>query len=441
MTTNPYDLSDFNYFQDATEHENYSCFGSQSWSKIALQMSYYEPAVRHAVYALGSLLNDSITSQQGEVECPARTLQHYTESISYLNQGFSFTSYSPRTALVLCLSFIYIELLRNNIGQAIAHCRGGLTIIANHENSTTEETVEPCLPRAFTRLHAEVQLHGNPQEKHESSQPAILELGCSILPPRFKDIDHSRSVLEHISLATFHTLRRLKRLTGGSARIPQEGASLELLALVHAIEEQKDALALWHQMSLALRMRHTQPIAEEVAAMSILEVQYTAQNLMLACLDDPFEMCFDTEDFLVGFERIIALAEDFVNHKQIQSRFQLSLDTGLLPALFFVALKCRVPELRSKAVDIMRLCPHREGLWHRGRLIQVAMWKAHKEGLYIGIPEPADRIYLETADLVASSDGGNRIVIRYRQGVEAREVSETWDEAISKRCAWMADVI
>ena len=443
VTSDPHDLSDFYYFQDATEHESYGCFGSQSWSKIALQMSFYDPAVRYAIFALGSLLNDSVKSQQGDVDFPKRTLHHYTRSISILSHGISSTGFSPRVALVLCLAFVWIELLRNDIGRAVAHCRGGLAILANRANSPGEETVESCLVRAFTRLHAQVQLHGNPAARLEQ----VPEAGVgnhfyeAILPLSFENTDQSRLHLEHISLSTFHTMRRLKRLNGGSTRIPGAQMSLELFTTTCIIEGQKQALTQWHQVFLALRTQRRSPMPQELAAMSILEVQYIAQKLMLACLDDPFEMGFDSDEFRDGFERIVILSEELSHDKHFQSRFQLSLDTGLLPPLFFVALKCRVPELRSKAIDLMRTCPHREGLWDRGRLVQVATWKAQKEGLYAGVPAPAARIWCETADVVTNDQGQDRIVVKYKQGIQAREVRETRNEAMGKHLASMSDMI
>jgi hypothetical protein len=217
--------------------------------------------------------------------------------------------------------------------------------------------------------------------------------------------------------------------------------SSELFSITCIIEGQKKALAQWYQVFVALRTQRAPPTPQERVALSILEIQYTAQKLMLTCLDDSFEMCFDTDEFREGFERIVILSEELSHDKHFQSRFQLSLDSGLLPPLFFVALKCRVAELRTKAIDLMRICPHREGLWDRGRLVDVATWKAQKEGLYAGLPAPAARICCETADVVTNNQGQAYIVVRYRQGIQAREVRETRDQAIGKHLATMSDMI
>jgi hypothetical protein len=151
-------------------------------------------------------------------------------------------------------------------------------------------------------------------------------------------------------------------------------------------------------------------------------------------------MCFDTEMFQAGFERIIALAKDFTDRQKQKSTFQLSMDTGLLPPLFFVALKCRVPHLRLKAIDLMTSCPHREGLWCRASLVQVAQWKAYKEGLGVGMPASGVRISRETAQVVGNEDDCH-VVARYRQGADEREVAELWDQRIGKHLASMSDMI
>lgn len=74
--------------------------------------------------------------------------------------------------------------------------------------------------------------------------------------------------------------------------------------------------------------------------------------------------------------------------------------------LFFRILKCRNLALWRKALSLLLLSPHREGMWHRLNVIQYAEWK-------IGIMERGRGPLLETETLP--------------------EVAKIWNE-------WMEDV-
>lgn len=47
-------------------------------------------------------------------------------------------------------------------------------------------------------------------------------------------------------------------------------------------------------------------------------------------------------------------------------------EMGVLPPLYFTAIKCRHQELRLRALSLLRQAPRREGLWDREELVAVA---------------------------------------------------------------------
>jgi len=126
--------------------------------------------------------------------------------------------------------------------------------------------------------------------------------------------------------------------------------------------------------------------------------------------EDPKETAFD--DFVSQFETIISLAGTFVNHEAagsvemasatscpsvpmttspptqnslsltaqselsspfLSSKVPFTFEMGIIPCLYFTAIKCRCPSLRRKAIELLsKVTPQREGLWDSRMLGKVA---------------------------------------------------------------------
>ncbi|KXT05633.1 hypothetical protein AC578_5659 [Pseudocercospora eumusae] len=65
------------------------------------------------------------------------------------------------------------------------------------------------------------------------------------------------------------------------------------------------------------------------------------------------------DQYTKTFEEVVRLAGIYVDFK-LHERPSFTFELGALPALFVVALKCRVPSLRRKAIDLMHRSPGRE---------------------------------------------------------------------------------
>jgi hypothetical protein len=51
-----------------------------------------------------------------------------------------------------------------------------------------------------------------------------------------------------------------------------------------------------------------------------------------------------------------------------------SMDLGIVAPLFVVATKCRVPTLRRQAIELLRGCSRREGMWDSELTARIAHW-------------------------------------------------------------------
>ena len=82
------------------------------------------------------------------------------------------------------------------------------------------------------------------------------------------------------------------------------------------------------------------------------------------------ESCFN--NYLPHFVRIVESAERFQDVAASCPEADFTFEMGVLPPLFFTALKCRFPGLRQRTIDTMDRAPRKEGLWDREELLAVS---------------------------------------------------------------------
>lgn len=110
-----------------------SNFDREFWSRIVLQMGQLEPAIRHAVIALGYLVKKepgSLKHARSVAMTDKTLLLYYNRAVRHLVDRMAESSYSVEVGLVACLLFICIEFLRGDYYAALTHLHSGLKIIA-----------------------------------------------------------------------------------------------------------------------------------------------------------------------------------------------------------------------------------------------------------------------------------------------------------------------
>jgi hypothetical protein len=137
------------------------------------------------------------------------------------------------------------------------------------------------------------------------------------------------------------------------------------------------------------------------------------------------------DEYQSDFERMISLAESLVQ-KTKEKAFVYSFDTGVIVVLLYVVLKCRDIELRTKAVDLLKQAPVREGMWKRESVLELAEWKVQKEEAYRKsdphntLPNHA-RIYAEGAREKVVN-GKRETIILYKRGSTIEGGEDVWEE-------------
>ena len=104
------------------------------WTWTVPYLCIQEPAVRHAIVALGAALRGyRLAEPRGSSTSPSRmevfTLDQYGQAMTLLRQANGEAAGVTATTLVCCLAFVMIECLRGNWEDALQHLRAGLAIV------------------------------------------------------------------------------------------------------------------------------------------------------------------------------------------------------------------------------------------------------------------------------------------------------------------------
>jgi hypothetical protein len=68
--------------------------------------------------------------------------------------------------------------------------------------------------------------------------------------------------------------------------------------------------------------------------------------------------------FISNYRRIASLCQSLVKAELLGYRVNFSSDLGLVPVLYYVAMNCRVIEIRLQALEMLEATPRREGMWN-----------------------------------------------------------------------------
>lgn len=160
ISGNRRELRSLDFFRSETIPQLRGIFGSDFWEGSVLRTSFHEPAVKHAVIALGSLhenlyLNDDEFRDDWDRDSRVFAMEQYLKSISCLTQAGK-----PQTidvTLMTCALFICFEVctihcicwltkliiakaLRGQLGSAIRHVDGGVKIITDFLSASASKS-------------------------------------------------------------------------------------------------------------------------------------------------------------------------------------------------------------------------------------------------------------------------------------------------------------
>ncbi|CZT48667.1 uncharacterized protein RSE6_09399 [Rhynchosporium secalis] len=382
----------FDFFRHRTAADLSGFFPSQFWDGLLLKASYSEPAILHAVIALGTLHEmfqdgksgvslDVLTSEKRKF-----ALQQSNMAIGYLTRPSSnFTPRSSEAVLMACLLFICLEVFQGNHNSAIAHLDSGLKIMRSMGCS------KPHANAKFTSAHF-----------NGAEQNDLMYLFCRL------DIQASTYLPGRQTLYDLPTGGRPFLL---AIRVPESFSSIseanislhiqvcEVVRFIHPARQYRESAELL-DLDMPLGLRFASPLSKELL---VTQKERTKQldrwlNTMNAFLKDPkvvlgpqdlrgavllkmqqittsimlastiFNDQTEYDRLTLDFERVIVLASNLLmcpinSTKKVEQKPYCSFDMGVVPSLYNAACRCRDPFIRRRAISLLEQSARREGIW------------------------------------------------------------------------------
>ncbi|KAL4908349.1 hypothetical protein BDW74DRAFT_175038 [Aspergillus multicolor] len=346
----------YSYFQHYTVPTLSDSFDSHLWQEVLCRMSQSDPAVYHAVIALGAVHQDSETygmplpGQDLKNEWHLFALEQCGRSFALLSRRHS--SQDPRfreIILLCCLLFVMIQLLRGQYDDAFLHLQSGLKVLdETMVSGSSERPIAPCILAAFANLEAQALQYGvckDLRSIHEAAHPAE---GMDNLTP-FNNLSEARRAFDFLTSTAFQFILLCKDLTDEEILRDYDFLHYRQLQVLS---------------QLGIFVHRFEPFScstlppDEKRGADVLRIQLRSVGLQIKIAlvrDEAVLNCYSPE-----YETHVNMIAGLLSKYPVV-RPTVVLEAGIVSPLYYAALWCRDYSVRHRAIDILLSWPHREG--------------------------------------------------------------------------------
>jgi hypothetical protein len=436
-------------------------FNSDVWDKMILQASVDEPAIFHAVAAVGAayrsayvaratnsyrMLDGLATDEDGAV-----ALQEYNKAIRCLK---GFLTRQDRQALRICLMscilFILFEYLRRDLRTADTHLVNGLRLMRGLQTEISERpellvlgnppsSTDELLVETFARLDLQTAPFGF--ESKWTSQyiyvPSTTPFDHCMMPQVFDSVQEARRFMDGILSSTYRHLSQHCRVVTGTAR--GDRVHFDREEILHA-------LTIWREAYDRTVLRSKGQLID-ILAYKVLRM-YCSMAEIMSSIAGPSHSQLDFDLYHGIFQSIIDQAEDILAgaaehhkvmpHEAYSGNKVFTAEMGFLPPLYYTGLKCRHPHLRREATRLLRKHPYLEGIWDSDLAAKIVerVTELEEASVFVGHEFSNTRgATTHSSELPILPDSSRYLQVRVvlpKSGVTALElecVKQVWDEA------------
>ncbi|PWY73123.1 hypothetical protein BO94DRAFT_607606 [Aspergillus sclerotioniger CBS 115572] len=385
----------FQFFLEKTVPQLAGDFECAFWGRLLLQSVHHEPVIRHATVALGSLhehFNCDAAPFRLGTDSPHTSfaLRQYLRAMRCLMPTPSH-SQPLDIYLISCILFACFEAMRDYYGPAITHITSGLNILSEIRNPSSTST-PLCIGRTpyvpidilcglFTRLQGQVivTVHRIGAARCNLWPELVINLDQPIV---FQSLADARETLE---IYTYYYRQRSTEL------LYQTHPTDTTTTINPAITLRDTSLILLSHWSTALDtflQQHTTILTpRERRAASVLQLRkidcFVALDILQAAGEAEAGHHVQWDKYCPFFEQMVALGESIIPPPSSATKKTFSLDLSIIAAIFNVAVRCRDPVIRRRAVSVLRASAIQEGVWNSVVVAAIAdKWiEIEEEGL------------------------------------------------------------
>ncbi|PYH45836.1 Zn(II)2Cys6 transcription factor [Aspergillus saccharolyticus JOP 1030-1] len=419
----------FSYFQLRSISHLIASFDNPLWEKLVLQMSYNEPAVYHAVVALGSIHQDleqhglpiPVSGQRPDTALSRFATEQSLRSYSLLTKRRASQDPALRqVVLVCCLLFTLAELLYARPATASVHLSGGLKILREHKAQRSVHSPWEQQSTLETYLHLQSQSFSL-----LNKGPPILPIDQEILYERpyenylsaFSTFGEAHQAFGPAFNASCGYFVRFWKQSQQQATIPGDGedepsedSPLGPLRIISCLNQFLQALEAFVAASF------TRLSAKEQRGVQVLRVTAHGQIVGIKSCLLRSNGC-SLHPLMEDYKRLQRMLE--MTLALIQDRPLISLGISLTPVFFFLA-QCPDHGIRWWALDGLLSWPHCGGFFNTNQMAESILdWT--KDELRV-LREKCPEGVAGTVSFVTETDGSSYARISYagRDGPKER---------------------
>jgi len=366
---------------------------SEFWTRVVLQRSQDQVAVRQAVVALSSLREQLFATGDDVSEVtPQEPLVLYNRAMrslrKHLNAGIDASEpRSPMAPLICCILFHCFESMRGNTTAALQHLASGISILTSRgrQAGSAEETDIAALAQVLYRLDLQATFFDDIRVPLFPS--GIAQVGK--WDASFSSLDEALVALTKLQNWTLRFLITNERFKPQLSEddLPAD-VTQEKRSLGAAFAGWKAAFeSLLRTTSASLSGQDQEPPAaaspmpdalsfggETGRKIAVIRIQFIIFTLLLASStpDDPRVFCTPRlPQHQSAIDTMLDLAEWVVSDTEPGS-VVVSAETGIVAPVFLLAMKSDDAAVVSRALNLLASYNRREGPYDSKRVVSIA---------------------------------------------------------------------
>jgi hypothetical protein len=394
----------FDLFCARTGYDIFPTFDSGYTRQRLLESCHFNPAIRHAIVALGALDKTaelvqsfdklSLTPIERDAAANAHhrnALRQYSKAVKHMAADASAKKVDLRTMLLTCLLILAFESWTGNMDLAVNQVHAGIRLIQEwrekYKNDKDKYTrlspapyvVEDDLIQIFCRLAVQ---HSFFADGHSPELHAVLgnegPRFTRSMPDTFSDIFEAGTYYNGIIRRGVYLITTHSAYLGPDVRKDSE-------IWRWAMKEQEEIQADVWRFNKAL-----EPVLQKIGdgpqkhyALFIqlsMAIGYIGLSTHLS-VDESIH-----DEYNPVYKRVVYLAKAVMKEMPTANKTRTSnfcFDTRVIVPLWVVGLKCREPSIRREAINFLLANPRREGIWDSVFAGKVLQWVMEVEEEFI----------------------------------------------------------
>ena len=341
-------------------------FCSKFWAILVPQTCQQEPVVFYSVLALASAHRArSMQRDASQQLADTRwTLETYTRAIGNLRKHLKRgDAHSSLISYIACIVLACLEIVQDRCDTAMLHLSGGREFI--NQFASTSHNIQNDATWLVVGVLRQFSLQASQMNLQRGSwlqEPANLS---SEFTTTWKTVEQAR---EHLDSIQIRIQQMHARMVANDATAFHEAG----------LDEQREGLRAdlrsWLRMYAASQFE-TDPLLPQQSRGATIVLRMCYQKAVIStelcrlpylegrCDDHTARFMCIIDDAVKMFHAVRAVHE-YPGPQFPGDPTGAVMDIGWIPATYFVASKCRVREIRLRAIKLLESTQHTEGMWN-----------------------------------------------------------------------------